>query len=256
MHRGLLLALENTSTFTAKAQRRRLVACEKGHCQYTWFHYTCIRMKRAPKQFIWHYGRRCWCMSHFSVTLAWLWQLYNPMSMVVSCYQEDVVFTQIPPHSLLALYIPTTHTPRARMESMLQDPFSQNCVETHRGSACNGTLLGAAAWAPFGQRASRFEKNDIGRLKAPLLIPDTMYTAQRVALSQEEALCITLHRLAYPNRTSNLESFWEAVLSYFCSDKWPLWTYWGQLWRSSTRCQPHVAEYRYTGKLLTSKRCY
>lgn len=168
---------------------------------------------------------------------------------------RKTVYTQITPHSILALYIPTTHTPRARMESTLQDPFSHNCVQTHRGCACNGTLLGAATWAPFGQRASRFEKSDIGRVKAPLLIPDTMYAAQRVALSQEEALCITLHRLAYPNRTSDLESFWEALPSYFCRDKWSLWTYWGQLWWSSTRCQPHVAEYRYAGRLLTSKHC-
>ncbi|KAL1483832.1 hypothetical protein MTO96_032925, partial [Rhipicephalus appendiculatus] len=52
----------------------------------------------------------------------------------------------------------------------------------------------------------RFEKSDIGRLKAALLIPDTIYTAQRVSLSGEEALCVTLRRLAYPNRLGDLEA--------------------------------------------------
>ncbi|KAH6923083.1 hypothetical protein HPB50_016722 [Hyalomma asiaticum] len=51
----------------------------------------------------------------------------------------------------------------------------------------------------------RFEKNDIRRLKSALLLPDTVYTAQRVSLSGEEALCITLRRLAYPNRLIELE---------------------------------------------------
>ena len=46
----------------------------------------------------------------------------------------------------------------------------------------------------------RFYKQDIYRLKALLKIPDRVKLATRLNLAREEALCITLKRLAYPNR--------------------------------------------------------
>ncbi|XP_065312485.1 uncharacterized protein [Dermacentor albipictus] len=51
----------------------------------------------------------------------------------------------------------------------------------------------------------RFEKEHIGRLQRALRIPDKVVTAQRVAVPGDEALCITLRRLAYPNRLCDLE---------------------------------------------------
>ncbi|KAL1447217.1 hypothetical protein MTO96_028603 [Rhipicephalus appendiculatus] len=53
----------------------------------------------------------------------------------------------------------------------------------------------------------RFEKEDIPRLRVALRIPETVVTAQRVPVPGDEALCITLRRLAYPNRLKDLEDF-------------------------------------------------
>ncbi|KAK8780176.1 hypothetical protein V5799_018485 [Amblyomma americanum] len=58
--------------------------------------------------------------------------------------------------------------------------------------------------------AFRFEKDDIRRLQRALLIPDALTTPQRVTVPGDEALCITLRRLAYPNRLRDLEDvFWR-----------------------------------------------
>lgn len=51
----------------------------------------------------------------------------------------------------------------------------------------------------------RFEKNDVPRLQRALCIPDKVTTPQRVSVLVGEALCITLRRLAYPNRLRDLE---------------------------------------------------
>ncbi|KAL1444406.1 hypothetical protein MTO96_029883 [Rhipicephalus appendiculatus] len=53
----------------------------------------------------------------------------------------------------------------------------------------------------------RFEKEDIRKLRVALSIPETVVTAQRVPVPGDEALCITLRRLAYPNRLKDLEDF-------------------------------------------------
>ncbi|KAH6920135.1 hypothetical protein HPB50_028877 [Hyalomma asiaticum] len=53
----------------------------------------------------------------------------------------------------------------------------------------------------------RFEKEDIGNLRIALRIPETVVTAQRVSIPGDEALCITLRRLVYPNRLKDLEDF-------------------------------------------------
>ncbi|KAL1483949.1 hypothetical protein MTO96_032860 [Rhipicephalus appendiculatus] len=53
----------------------------------------------------------------------------------------------------------------------------------------------------------RFEKEDIRKLRVALRIPETVVTAQRVPVPGDEALCITLRRLAYPNRLKDLEDF-------------------------------------------------
>ncbi|KAH9381821.1 hypothetical protein HPB48_023116 [Haemaphysalis longicornis] len=51
----------------------------------------------------------------------------------------------------------------------------------------------------------RFEKNDARRLERALLLPEVIYSAQRVPVPAHEALCLTLRRLAYPNRLCGLE---------------------------------------------------
>ncbi|KAH6924303.1 hypothetical protein HPB50_014716 [Hyalomma asiaticum] len=52
-----------------------------------------------------------------------------------------------------------------------------------------------------------FEKEDIQKLRVALRIPETVVTAERVPVPGDEALCITLRRLAYPNRLKYLEDF-------------------------------------------------
>ncbi|XP_072142310.1 uncharacterized protein [Dermacentor andersoni] len=51
----------------------------------------------------------------------------------------------------------------------------------------------------------RFEKEDVRRLQRALGIPETVVTPQRVSVPGDEALCITLRRVAYPNRLCDLE---------------------------------------------------
>lgn len=53
----------------------------------------------------------------------------------------------------------------------------------------------------------RFEKEDILKVRVVLRIPETVLTAQRVPIPGDEALCITLRWLAYPNRLKDLEDF-------------------------------------------------
>ncbi|KAH7978494.1 hypothetical protein HPB49_005736 [Dermacentor silvarum] len=54
-------------------------------------------------------------------------------------------------------------------------------------------------------RMFRFEKIDFRDLVSTLQIPEEVVSAQRVRVSGNEALCITLRRLAYPNRLCELE---------------------------------------------------
>lgn len=54
------------------------------------------------------------------------------------------------------------------------------------------------------KRQLRFEKDDIARLRAALRMPD-IRTEQRTQVAAEEALCLALRRLAYPNRLCDLE---------------------------------------------------
>ncbi|KAM7290359.1 uncharacterized protein ISCGN_027004 [Ixodes scapularis] len=50
-----------------------------------------------------------------------------------------------------------------------------------------------------------FEQIDLTELCSTLRVPDTIRTAQNVAIPGHEALCILLRRLSYPNRLCNLE---------------------------------------------------
>lgn len=51
----------------------------------------------------------------------------------------------------------------------------------------------------------RFEKDHVRRLRSVLLLPDVLYSAQEVPVPGDEALCLTLRRLVYPNRLCDLE---------------------------------------------------
>ncbi|KAH6924457.1 hypothetical protein HPB50_017910 [Hyalomma asiaticum] len=54
-------------------------------------------------------------------------------------------------------------------------------------------------------RNFRFDKDDLGDLIAALLIPSEVMSAQHARVLGREALCMTLRRLAYPNRLCDLE---------------------------------------------------
>ncbi|VEN56645.1 unnamed protein product [Callosobruchus maculatus] len=53
----------------------------------------------------------------------------------------------------------------------------------------------------------RFEKRHIPRLVQALRIPDELNTDSQHKVSGQEALCILLRRLSYPNRLADLEPF-------------------------------------------------
>lgn len=56
----------------------------------------------------------------------------------------------------------------------------------------------------------RFYKDDIRKLMHALKIPDKISLKSRVKVTGEEALCVLLHRLSYPNR--QFEFF---IIGYF-----------------------------------------
>ncbi|CAN7943582.1 unnamed protein product [Ixodes hexagonus] len=51
----------------------------------------------------------------------------------------------------------------------------------------------------------RFNKEDLPALTSALRVPEVVTTAQRIAVPGQEALCILLRRLSYPNRLCDLE---------------------------------------------------
>ncbi|KAH9377914.1 hypothetical protein HPB48_016401 [Haemaphysalis longicornis] len=51
----------------------------------------------------------------------------------------------------------------------------------------------------------RFEKDDVERLVRALRLPEVVKTPQCVKIPGIECLCLTLRRLAYPNRLRDLE---------------------------------------------------
>lgn len=59
------------------------------------------------------------------------------------------------------------------------------------------------------QRWFRFDKADIGRLCVALRLPDRVITTYADNASGEEALCILLRRLVYPNRLFELEKMFR-----------------------------------------------
>ncbi|KAH8041758.1 hypothetical protein HPB51_017578 [Rhipicephalus microplus] len=59
------------------------------------------------------------------------------------------------------------------------------------------------------QTCFRFEKEVIVKVRVALRIPEMVITAQRLPIPGDEALCITLRRLAYPNRLKDLENFFD-----------------------------------------------
>ncbi|KAL3181944.1 hypothetical protein MRX96_035707 [Rhipicephalus microplus] len=66
-------------------------------------------------------------------------------------------------------------------------------------------------------RSFRFQKGDLEDLMEALLIPEEVMSAQRVRVSGREALCMTLRRLAYPNRLCELELFFRSHSSVISS---------------------------------------
>ncbi|KAL1422035.1 hypothetical protein MTO96_022497 [Rhipicephalus appendiculatus] len=66
-------------------------------------------------------------------------------------------------------------------------------------------------------RSFRFPKGDLDDLMRALLIPEEVVSAQQVRVSGREALCMTLRRLAYPNRLCELELFFRRHSSVISS---------------------------------------
>lgn len=66
-------------------------------------------------------------------------------------------------------------------------------------------------------RNFRFHKGDLDDLIVGLLIPGEVMSAQRVRVSDREALCMTLRRLAYPNRLCDLETIFNRHSSVISS---------------------------------------
>ncbi|KAL3195235.1 hypothetical protein MRX96_045705 [Rhipicephalus microplus] len=66
-------------------------------------------------------------------------------------------------------------------------------------------------------RSFRFQKGDLEDLMEALLIPEEVVSAQQVRVSGREALCMTLRRLAYPNRLWELELFFRRHSSVISS---------------------------------------
>nr|CAH7716800.1 unnamed protein product [Callosobruchus chinensis] len=62
----------------------------------------------------------------------------------------------------------------------------------------------------------RFEKGDIPRLVAALKIPDVIQTRAGHVATGVEALCMTLKRLAYPNRLEDIRIFFNGRSSAIC----------------------------------------
>ncbi|KAH8033315.1 hypothetical protein HPB51_009514 [Rhipicephalus microplus] len=63
----------------------------------------------------------------------------------------------------------------------------------------------------------RFHKGDLDDLIVGLLITGEVMSAQRVRVSDREALCMTLRRLAYPNRLCDLETIFNRHSSVISS---------------------------------------
>ncbi|XP_050033367.1 uncharacterized protein [Dermacentor andersoni] len=69
-------------------------------------------------------------------------------------------------------------------------------------------------------RSFRFQKADLDDLTAALLIPEEVESAQRVRVAGREALCMTLRRLADPNRLCDLEVLFSRHSSVISSVVW------------------------------------
>ncbi|XP_077498715.1 uncharacterized protein LOC144109799 [Amblyomma americanum] len=109
----------------------------------------------------------------------------------------------------------------AQMRSVLQDPLMlsqltwrdiEDLLVMELFSVTRRDPLSATGYLNIDAMESglfrsyfRFKKADIRRLKTALLIPDVISTPQRVFVPVDEALCITLRRLSYPNRLCELE---------------------------------------------------
>ncbi|XP_075738061.1 uncharacterized protein LOC142777476 [Rhipicephalus microplus] len=110
-------------------------------------------------------------------------------------------------------------------KSVLQDPFlAQNLPWKYIDDLLIMDLLQPQPWRNLHEngvldidandgttcyRNFRFHKGDLDDLIVGLLIPGEVMSAQRVRVSDSEALCMTLRRLAYPNRLCDLETIFN-----------------------------------------------
>ncbi|XP_065292311.1 uncharacterized protein [Dermacentor albipictus] len=90
-------------------------------------------------------------------------------------------------------------------------------VEPRRDLRKHGLLNLDAMDSTLFYRSFRFEKSDLDDLLTGLLIPEEVQSAQRVRVPGREALCMTLRRLAYPNRLCDLEVFFSRHSSVISS---------------------------------------
>ncbi|XP_075732934.1 uncharacterized protein LOC142775426 [Rhipicephalus microplus] len=118
-------------------------------------------------------------------------------------------------------------------KSVLQDPFlAQNLPwkyiddllimdllqpQSRRNLHENGVLDIDAIDGTTFYRNFRFHKGNLDDLIVGLLIPGEVMSAQRVRVSNRKALCMTLRRLASPNRLCDLETIFNRHSSVISS---------------------------------------
>ncbi|KAH7964229.1 hypothetical protein HPB51_027533 [Rhipicephalus microplus] len=86
-----------------------------------------------------------------------------------------------------------------------------------RGLQINGLLKLDGMDLTAFYRSFRFQKGDLEDFMEVLIIPEEVVSAQQVRVSGREALCMTLRRLAYPNRLCELELFFRRHSSVISS---------------------------------------
>ncbi|KAH9374790.1 hypothetical protein HPB48_000454 [Haemaphysalis longicornis] len=82
-----------------------------------------------------------------------------------------------------------------------------------RNLAARGLLNVARLDSPEFERMFRFKKADFDYVYSCLMTPDKIVSVQHVRVPGHEVLCMTLRRLAYPNRMADLEMMFNRHLS-------------------------------------------
>lgn len=93
------------------------------------------------------------------------------------------------------------------------DACKEPCIRSNPG------LISLHSMSPVQfHQMFRFEQKDLFRLRTALRVPDVVKNAQGISVSGEEALCMALRRLSYPNRLCDMQRDFarsESTISLF-----------------------------------------